>query len=50
MSVLIRWVIVVVAALVVVGLIAFARGPDHQRGDDVGAVGLVFSAPVSATG
>ncbi|HET6653316.1 MAG TPA: hypothetical protein VFH10_11790 [Nocardioides sp.] len=50
MSVLIRWVIVVVAALVVIGLIAFARGPDHQRGDDVGAAGLVASAPVSSTG
>ncbi|MGH2702173.1 MAG: hypothetical protein ACRDJ2_10430 [Actinomycetota bacterium] len=34
-----RWWLVVIVALLVVGLIAFARGPDHQRGDDVGALG-----------
>ena len=34
-----RWVIVLVIALVVVGLIAFARGREHRRGDDVGALG-----------
>jgi hypothetical protein len=31
-----RWVIVIVVALLVVGLIAFARGPDHHRGDETG--------------
>ena len=35
-----RWVLLVVVALVVVGLIAFARGPDHHRGpQQVGALG-----------
>ena len=35
----IRWAIVIALALVVIGLIAYARGPEHQRGDDVGALG-----------
>jgi hypothetical protein len=34
----VRWIIVVVAVLVVVGLVAYARGPDHHRGDEVGAL------------
>jgi hypothetical protein len=34
----IRWIIVIVAVLVVVGLVAYARGPEHHRGDDVGAL------------
>jgi hypothetical protein len=34
----IRWLIVLVIALVVIGLVAYARGPEHQRGDDVGAL------------
>jgi hypothetical protein len=39
-----RWVIVLVVALVVVGLIAFARGREHRRGDEVGALGSHVSA------
>jgi hypothetical protein len=39
-----RWVIVVVAALLIVGIVAFARGVEHQRGDEVGALG----GPVTA--
>ena len=35
----IRWVIVLAAALLVIGLIAYARGPEHHHGDDIGAVG-----------
>jgi hypothetical protein len=31
-----RWVIVVVVVLVLVGLLAFARGRDHRRGDETG--------------
>ena len=27
----VRWVIVVAAVLVVIGLVAFARGPEHHR-------------------
>jgi hypothetical protein len=34
----IRWLIVAMVALVVLGLVAYARGPEHRRGDDVGAL------------
>ena len=34
-----RWVVVFVIVVLVVGLIALARGRDHRRGDDVGALG-----------
>jgi hypothetical protein len=34
----IRWLIVLACVLVVIGLIAYARGPEHHRGDDVGAL------------
>jgi hypothetical protein len=34
-----KWVIAVIVALLVVGMIAFARGRTHHRGDDVGALG-----------
>jgi hypothetical protein len=34
----IRWVVVIGLALVVIGLIAYARGDEHKRGDEVGAV------------
>jgi hypothetical protein len=27
-----RWVLLIVLALVLVGLVAFARGPEHHRG------------------
>jgi hypothetical protein len=33
-----RWLVVVLIALVLIGLIAYARGPEHHRGDDVGAL------------
>jgi hypothetical protein len=35
----VRWLLIFVAALLVVGLIAYARGPEHYRGDDVGSHG-----------
>jgi hypothetical protein len=35
-----RWVLRVVLALVLIGLVAFARGPEHRRGpQQVGALG-----------
>jgi hypothetical protein len=35
-----RWVLLVVLALVLIGLVAFARGPDHRRGpQQLGALG-----------
>jgi hypothetical protein len=36
----VRWIIVIAAVLVVVGLVAYARGPEHHRGDDVGALAV----------
>jgi hypothetical protein len=35
----IRWIVVIVVLLVLVGLIAFGRGREHRRGDEVGALG-----------
>ena len=35
-----RWVIALVVGCVIVGLIAFARGRAHHRGDDVGSGAL----------
>ena len=34
----VRWGIVVFLALVLIGLIAYARGDEHHRGDDVGSL------------
>jgi len=33
-----RWVLVLGIALVLIGLMAKARGPKHHHGDDVGAL------------
>jgi hypothetical protein len=35
----VRWLIILAAAVVVVGLIAYARGPKHYRGDEIGSHG-----------
>jgi hypothetical protein len=32
-----KWVIVIVVLVLIVGLVAFARGGEHRRGDDVGS-------------
>jgi hypothetical protein len=41
----VRWVIVILLLVVLVGLLAFARGREHHRGDEEGAfvarIGLV---------
>ena len=34
-----EWLLIVIAALLIVGLIAYARGPKHHRGDEVGSHG-----------
>jgi hypothetical protein len=34
-----RWAIAVGAALCVIGLAAYARGPEHHRGDQIGSHG-----------
>jgi hypothetical protein len=36
-----RWVVAVVAALLVVSLLVWARGSEHHHGDDVGSVATV---------
>jgi hypothetical protein len=33
-----RWLIVLALALVLIGLIAYARGDEHHRGDEIGAL------------
>jgi hypothetical protein len=35
----IDWLIILACALLVVGLIAYARGPEHHHGDTVGSQG-----------
>ena len=35
-----RWFLVAAALLLVVGLIVWARGDDHHRGDEVGALAV----------
>ena len=37
----VRWLIVLGLVLVLIGLIAYARGDEHHRGDDVGALAAV---------
>jgi hypothetical protein len=32
-----RWLIILAIVLVIIGLIAYARGPKHHHGDDVGS-------------
>ena len=39
MTNLASWLIALVLALCVVGLIAYARGPKHYRGDELGSHG-----------
>lgn len=34
-----EWLIVAACGLLVVGLIAYARGPKHYRGDEIGSHG-----------
>jgi hypothetical protein len=34
-----RWAVVLAAALVLIGLAAYARGDEHRRGDEIGSHG-----------
>jgi hypothetical protein len=43
----IRWLIVLVLALAVIGLIAYGRGAEHHHGDDVGALRMNVTSDVS---
>jgi hypothetical protein len=35
----VEWLLILAAILLVVGLIAYARGPKHHRGDEIGSHG-----------
>jgi hypothetical protein len=35
-----RWFMAVVLILAVLGMLLWARGPDHHHGDEVGALGV----------
>jgi hypothetical protein len=35
----VRWLLVAAAAALIVGLAAYARGPKHYRGDEIGSHG-----------
>jgi hypothetical protein len=35
----IEWLLILVGALLIVGLIAYARGPKHHHGDEIGSHG-----------
>ena len=36
-----RWLLVVVLIICLLGLLLFARGPEHHRGQDEGALAVV---------
>ena len=38
-----RWLVATVLVLAVLGLLLWARGRDHHRGDDVGALGTSYA-------
>jgi hypothetical protein len=46
MSDSVRWLVAVVAAVLIIGLIAYGGGPEHHRGTDVG----VHASAVPALG
>ena len=35
----IRWIVVILVVLLLVGMLAYARGREHHRGDEEGAMG-----------
>jgi hypothetical protein len=37
----VRWLLLLAAAVLVIGLIAYARGPEHHHGSSVGSHGTV---------
>ena len=36
---LVRWLLIGIGVLLVIGLISYARGPEHHRGDEIGTHG-----------
>jgi len=49
-NVVARWILLTIVVLVIVGLLVYARGRTHHRGDDVGAThgGARFGASARA--
>ena len=49
MSDAVRWPVIVLCVIVVIGLMAYARGPDHHHGNQIGSHGtrvvVVVRAP-----
>jgi hypothetical protein len=39
-----RWALVIVLLLLVIGLLGYARGHEHHRGNQVGALGATSAA------
>jgi hypothetical protein len=39
MGEVVRWGAVAAAALLLIGLASYARGPEHRRGDEIGSHG-----------
>ena len=37
----VKWIVVIASVAVIVGLLIWARGEDHQRGDEVGSIARV---------
>ena len=35
----VEWLLILVAVVLIVGLMAYARGPKHYRGDEIGSHG-----------
>ena len=44
----VRWILVLALALVLIALVAYARGPEHHHGDDVGALSAFHSTEVGS--
>jgi hypothetical protein len=38
MNAVLTWVFAVLAAILIIGLIGYARGPTHHRGNEVGSL------------
>ena len=45
----VRWLLVLFFTLALLGLLAYARGDDHRRGDEVGALRANVVAPARAS-
>lgn len=44
MSTTLRWIVVAVAVVLLVGLLVWARGDEHHRGDEIGSLGITTTA------